>query len=68
MQNLGTENESLEFKKTTSERKAACDDIAAILNKKGSGTLYFGVWPNGDAKGLMVNPFLGFNTILFGID
>ena len=49
--NLGKENEQLEFKKTTGEIKAAMDDICAILNKHGSGTLYFGVKPNGDVCG-----------------
>ena len=29
--------------------------ICAILNKHGHGTLYFGVWPNGEAKGQIVN-------------
>lgn len=29
--------------------------ICAILNKYGHGTLYFGVWPNGEAKGQIVN-------------
>ncbi len=49
--NLGRENEQLEFKKSTSEIKEAMDDICAILNKHGSGTLYFGVKPNGDVCG-----------------
>lgn len=26
-----------------------------MLNKHGHGTLYFGVWPNGEAKGQIVN-------------
>lgn len=39
--NFGRENEQLEFKKSTSEVKEAMDDICAILNKHGSGTLYF---------------------------
>ncbi len=49
--NLGIENEVLEFKKTTGELKEAMDDICAILNKHGYGTLYFGVKPNGDVCG-----------------
>ena len=49
--NLGKETEQLEFKKTTSEIKAAMDDICAILNKHGAGILYFGVKPNGDVCG-----------------
>ena len=51
MINLGKETETLEFKKTTGEMKEAMVSIAAILNKHGVGTLYFGVKPNGDATG-----------------
>lgn len=53
--NLGKENETLEFKKTTGELKDAMDDICAILNKHGKGTLYFGVKPNGDVCGQIVS-------------
>ena len=49
--NLGKETETLEFKKTTGEMNAAMVSIAAILNKHGIGTLYFGVKPNGDVIG-----------------
>ena len=49
--NLGIENEVLEFKETTYELKAAMDDICAMLNKHGYGTLCFGIKPNGDACG-----------------
>ena len=49
--NLGIENETTEFKKSTSELKVAMDDVCAILNKHGFGTLYFGVKPNGDVCG-----------------
>ena len=51
MLNLGKETETLEFKKTTGEMKAAMVSIASILNKHGVGTLYFGVKPNGDVTG-----------------
>ena len=51
MVNLGKETETLEFKKTTGEMKGAMISIAAILNKHGVGTLYFGVKPNGDVVG-----------------
>lgn len=51
MTNLGKETETLEFKKTTGEIKAAMISIASILNKHGVGTLYFGVKPNGDVIG-----------------
>lgn len=35
------------------------DDICAILNKHGKGTLYFGVKPNGDVCGQVI----GANTL-----
>lgn len=57
--NLGRENEQLEFKKTTGEVKESMDDICAILNKHGKGTLYFGVKPNGDVCGQVI----GANTL-----
>ena len=53
--NLGIENETLEFKKSTSELKDAMDDISAMLNKHGHGILYFGVKPNGDVCGQEVS-------------
>lgn len=53
--NFGHEDETLEFKKSTSELDSACISIAAMLNKHGHGTIIFGVLPNGEAKGLMVN-------------
>ena len=49
--NLGKETEMLEFKKTTGEIREAMVSIAAILNKHGVGTIYFGVKPNGDVIG-----------------
>ena len=54
--NLGKETETLEFKKTTSELQDAMDDICAILNKHGHGTLYFGVKSNGDVCGQTISP------------
>ena len=57
--NLGKENETIEFKKSTSELKEAMDDICAILNKHGKGILYFGVSPNGDVCGQEI----GKNTL-----
>lgn len=53
--NLGKESETLEFKKTTGEIKAAMVSISSILNKHGIGTLYFGVKPNGDVIGQNVS-------------
>ena len=49
--NLGKETETLEFKKTTGEKKEAMISISSILNKHGIGTIYFGVKPNGDVCG-----------------
>lgn len=54
MINFGHETEELEFKKTTGELHEAMIDVVAMLNKHGQGTLYFGVLPSGDVKGLQV--------------
>ncbi len=40
---IGEETETVEFKKTTGEKKEAMEAICAILNKHCRGTLYFGV-------------------------
>lgn len=52
---LGIENETLEFKKSTSELKEAMYSICAILNKHQHGELYFGVKPNGTPVGQEVS-------------
>ena len=52
--NFGHEDETLEFKKSTGELNEAMNSISAMLNKHGRGTIYFGVWPNGEAKGQIV--------------
>ena len=49
--NLGRENETLEFKKSTGELKEAVISIASILNKHQKGELYFGVKPDGTPAG-----------------
>lgn len=49
--NIGTENETLEFKKSTAELDKAVCNIASMLNKHGYGTLYFGVSPDGEVTG-----------------
>ena len=49
--NLGKENETTEFKESTSEKREACEAIAAILNKHSRGDVYFGVFDNGYIKG-----------------
>jgi len=48
---IGKENEKLEFKKTTSELKEGIISICAMLNKHGSGELYFGVRNDGTPLG-----------------
>lgn len=52
--NLGTENEALEFKKSTGELKEVMYSICAILNKHQQGELYFGVKPDGTPVGQVV--------------
>lgn len=54
MINLGKENETLEFKESTSEFEKACKAIVAMLNKSGRGTIYFGVKDNGDVIGHLI--------------
>lgn len=49
--NIGSENEIVEFKKSTSELKEALQSISAILNKHQHGTIYFGVKDDGDVVG-----------------
>lgn len=51
---LGTETETLEFKKSTGELKEAVISIVAILNKHQKGELYFGVKPDGTPVGQVV--------------
>ena len=53
--NLGIEDETLEFKKTTGELNEAMNSICAMLNKSGHGTIFFGVHPNGEVKGQEVS-------------
>lgn len=53
--NFGLEDETLEFKKTTSEINEATQSICAMLNKHGYGTIYFGVLPNGEVEGQMIS-------------
>jgi ATP-dependent DNA helicase RecG len=53
--NLGQENETTEFKKSTAELDSGLESISAILNKSRKGVLYFGVLNNGDVVGQQVN-------------
>ena len=48
---LGLETETIEYKRTTGELKAAIISIVAILNKHNAGELYFGVQNDGIVKG-----------------
>lgn len=52
--NIGEETEQVEFKKSTGELKEGIISIASILNKHGSGELYFGVKNNGDVIGQQI--------------
>lgn len=49
--NLGMENETLEFKKSTSELEEGVISLSSMLNKHGEGTLYFGVKNDGTIIG-----------------
>ena len=49
--NLGMENETLEFKKSTSELTEGIISLASMLNKHGEGILYFGVKNDGTIVG-----------------
>ena len=51
---FGMETERVEFKKSTAELDAATDSIAAMLNKHQSGTLFFGIGPDGRVIGQIV--------------
>lgn len=52
--NIGTESETIEFKKSTSETKEGLISIGSILNKHGNGTLYFGVKDSGEICGQQI--------------
>ena len=49
--NIGMENETLEFKKSTSELKEGIISLSSMLNKHSEGTLYFGVKNDGTVIG-----------------
>lgn len=46
------ENETLEYKKTTSELKEAIISITSMLNKSGEACVYFGIKNNGEIVGV----------------
>ena len=49
--NLGSESDTVEFKKSTGEHKEALQAMSAMLNKHGRGELYFGVKDDGRSSG-----------------
>ncbi len=51
---IGLENEVVEFKESLGEKEEAMKDMGAMLNKRGAGTLYFGINDNGYVVGLEV--------------
>lgn len=53
--NFGKENEKVEFKKSTGELHQAIESAASILNKHGSGIIYFGVADNGEVEGQQIS-------------
>ena len=52
--NIGRESEILEFKKSTGELSEGVISITAMLNKHGSGELYFGVRNDGFVLGQQI--------------
>lgn len=49
--NIGQETEQVEFKKSTGELKEGLISLSSMLNKHGSGILWFGIKNNGDVIG-----------------
>ena len=49
--NLDNESEVVEFKTSTAEKHEGLESMAAMLNKHGYGTVYFGVLDDGEVKG-----------------
>jgi len=49
--NIGKENETIEFKKSTSELKEGVISLSSMLNKGGKALLYFGVRNDGEVVG-----------------
>lgn len=45
------ENEMVELKKTTNEKREAMESVCSILNKWGEGDVYFGITPKGEVVG-----------------
>jgi len=49
------EGETIEFKKSLASLKEGLISISAILNKHGTGELWFGIAPDGKPTGLVIN-------------
>lgn len=56
--NLGSETETIEFKKSISELKEGIISISSMLNKNGFGILYFGIKNDGTIVGQDVGGLL----------
>lgn len=54
MNKMPWESEEVEYKKSTSELKEAIISLTAMLNKKGTGTVYFGVKDDRTVVGLEI--------------
>ena len=52
--NIGQENESQEFKESLSQLDKGLKSLTAMLNRHGTGSVYFGVDDNGNVKGLTI--------------
>ena len=48
--NIGTENETTEFKKSLSQLDKGLKSLSAMLNRNGYGTVYFGVNKDGEVN------------------
>lgn len=48
--NIGTENETIEFKKSLSQLDKGLKSLTAMLNRNGYGTVYFGVNKDGEVN------------------
>ena len=52
---MNSESETIEYKKTLSEKKEGLISMAAILNKHGKGELWFGIKNDGAPLGMEVS-------------
>lgn len=52
--NLGKENETQEFKLSLSQLDKGLKSLSAMLNRGGTGTVYFGVDDDGEVKGISI--------------